>query len=160
MRTVETALYTFDELSEESKEKAIEELHDINMHDSWYEYLYDDALSVGLKITDSNMNPDWAKGSFTESAIDVANAIIVNHGENCGTRILADKFASDYVEIDWDNEDHEEKHSELSEEFRKDLLSEYAELLSKEYDYLTSVESISECIIANGYEFTINGKLA
>jgi hypothetical protein len=45
-------------------------------------------------------------------------------------------------------------------EFLKSLLEDYRIILSKEYDYLTSRESIIETIEANEYEFDENGNIA
>jgi hypothetical protein len=48
---------------------------------------------------------------------------------------------------------------ELESEFEADLISEYAHMLQREYDYLTSEEAIRETIEANDYDFTEDGKL-
>ena len=41
MRTIETVVYNFDELSEEAKKKAIESMADINVDYEWYEFIYE-----------------------------------------------------------------------------------------------------------------------
>jgi hypothetical protein len=42
MRTIETTVYQFKELSDDAKAKALESLYDINLHDDWHEFLIDD----------------------------------------------------------------------------------------------------------------------
>lgn len=42
MRTIEQKIYSFDELSEQAKAKAIESNHDINLYEDWYEHIYED----------------------------------------------------------------------------------------------------------------------
>jgi hypothetical protein len=44
-------VYSYDELSEESQEKAVEELYQINVDfDDWSEYIIDDAKTIGALI--------------------------------------------------------------------------------------------------------------
>jgi hypothetical protein len=47
----------------------------------------------------------------------------------------------------------------MAAEFLCDLLEDYRIILSKEYNYQTSEETIKETIEANDYEFTAEGKL-
>ncbi len=46
MRTIETIVYTFDELTEEAQEKAIENLHDINTGHEWWDFVYEDSKEI------------------------------------------------------------------------------------------------------------------
>ena len=46
MRTIETKVYTFDELSEQAKQKAIENHYDINMHECWHESITEEPTEV------------------------------------------------------------------------------------------------------------------
>jgi len=48
MRTIETKVYPFDELSKEAQQKAIENLYDINIqfHD-WWDHTCEDAKEIG-----------------------------------------------------------------------------------------------------------------
>tara|TARA_R110001632_G_scaffold70752_1_gene164621 strand:- start:11022 stop:11612 length:591 start_codon:yes stop_codon:yes gene_type:complete len=49
MRTITTTktVFTFDELSEEAKETAIEKNYDINTDYEWHEFIYEDAKTIG-----------------------------------------------------------------------------------------------------------------
>ena len=52
MRIKETKVYHFNELSDDAKETAIQELSDINVGYEWWQYNFDDAENIGLKITE------------------------------------------------------------------------------------------------------------
>ena len=169
--TVETKVYPFDELSDEAKQAAIENLYDINVDYAWYEPTYDDAEVIGLVITEFDAN--HCDGQWTEDAEDVAKLIIENHGEDCETRKDAEEFIvqvgraqaifeamrvppydSSYHEFDESDE-----YEELCEEFLAAICEDYSIILQKAYEYLSTEEAIIETIKANEYEFTEAGKL-
>lgn len=72
MRIMETKVYTFDELSESAKKKAIDKLRDINTNYEWYSGIIED-ITVILKIlgfseVDISFSGFWSQGdgaSFT-----------------------------------------------------------------------------------------------
>jgi hypothetical protein len=154
MRTIRIKLYKFNELSESAKEKAIESLSDINVYHDWWQFIYEDAENIGLKITSFDLDRNrHAEGEFTGYAIDTAKDILEEHGKDCETYKTAEKFMSDYYNtLDEDIE-------ELEEEFLKSLLEDYSIMLQTECDYLMSEKAIIETIEANEYEFTQDGKL-
>lgn len=47
MRTIQTIVYNFNELSEGAKQHAIEKLHTINTDYEWYDATFDDAKEIG-----------------------------------------------------------------------------------------------------------------
>lgn len=167
-KTKTITLYSFDELNEEQKQKAIDNLRDINVdYPDWSNIDYDSEL-IGLKIIElQDHRPN--KGEFITSAKDCANAILKEHGEQCETYKTAKSFLDEYLplEKEWtDNEDndgfpfeYENQACELSEEFLKSLLEDYRIMQNKDYEYLTSDESIIETIKANEYLFNANGKI-
>lgn len=172
MRTIETTVYTFDELSDTAKEKAVSQFSDTNVDFDWWHSVYEDAERIGLKITFFDLDRNrHAKGNFIDSGSDCAFKIKNEHGKTCGTFKLAEKFLSDYdslVEkysdgidksiVSYENEyGFDNEADELETEFLKALLEEYSLMLEKEYEYLTSFDAIAETIRANGYEFTIEG---
>lgn len=177
MRTIieETTLYTFEELTEEAQEKAIEGNCYINVeYVDWWDLMYEDAERIGLKITSFDLDRyRHAKGKFLWSALECAESILKEHGENTTTyqtakEYLADRAAlvakySDGINLEIVNEDNEydfdDECDELDQEFLRSLLEDYSILLQNEYEYLTSEEAIKEIFIANEYEFTIDGKL-
>ena len=48
MRIIETKVYTFDELSETVKQKAIENMYNVNLSCEWWEYTYKDARNFDI----------------------------------------------------------------------------------------------------------------
>jgi hypothetical protein len=152
--TTQTEAYKFEELDEKAQEKVIQ-----NLSHDWYDCIYEDAERIGLKITSFDLDRNrHATGKFFKSCEDVADLILKEHGESCDTYKLAKIFKKDIASLSLENED-DEIAEKLYERFEKDLLNEYAFMLQKEYEYLTSREAIIETINANEYEFTKEGKL-
>jgi hypothetical protein len=165
MRTRTTIVYTFAELSEEAKRKALELLYDINVNFDWWEYTYEDAKTIGCEINGFDID----RGSYCElkckDARETARLIVENHGETCGTRKLADEYLKDYTEKM--SESERDEHGDFIEEpdfgdldaaFERALGEEYLSMLRQEYEYQTSEEAILETIEANEYEFTEEGR--
>jgi len=173
MRTIETTVYNFSELSEEAKEKAISYLSDINVDHDWFDYIYDDAKNIGLEITEFDLDrASYAKGNFMYDAKYTADNIIREHGAHCDTAKTAQdylvtlKTETDKVLSEYSNKECPEDYlddfldtEDIDAEFLRSLLEDYRIMLSKEYDYLTSEAAIIETIEANEYEFLDNGKL-
>lgn len=160
--------YSFDELSPEAREHAIEKLWDINVAYDWWRFIYDDAETVGIKITSFDLSYHYCKGEFTESARYTANKILQEHGEVCETYQTANGFmdtlnrfleAADKDEYGELYLSDEQQVEEMELEFLRSILEDYRILLQKDYDYQTSDEAIIETIRANEYEFTENGEL-
>src|ERR1700687_4493128 len=51
MREIMTKLYRFDELTDAAKEKARDWYREDVLDYDWYDYIYEDAKTIGLKIT-------------------------------------------------------------------------------------------------------------
>lgn len=171
MRTVKVNLYSFNELSEEAKEKAIENLRDVNVYGGWWDWISDDAERIGLKIESFDLDRHLhCEISPYVSALECAQNIVNNHGETTDTYKVAEQFLDDHEEpfsryMDESSEDYESSELEdnllyLEEEFFKDMGNEYAKILQIQYEYLYSDEAIIETIEANEYEFTEDGELA
>jgi hypothetical protein len=170
MKTIEIKLYKFSELSEEIKENAVNHLCDINVDFDWWDYIYDDAKTIGLKINEFGLDRyRHATGNFLFSACEVAQNIFNNHGEFCKTYKTAKLFIKDWQSVfneymDETNEKYESTESEnelmeLEDNFLNSLLEDYSIILQNEYEYRTSNEAIIETIEANEYYFTKEGKL-
>ena len=174
MRTVETQVYKFAELSEDAKEMAVSLLSDINVRDEWWDSVYEDAARIGLHIEGFGLDRSrHAVGSFVLAADDVARAILSEHGDVCDTWALATAFLSSRDELvqrysdgvntsvvaEGNEYDFDNELDELEAEFLSDLLEEYSLMLQRECEYLQSDEVIIETIEANEYEFTESGKL-
>lgn len=170
MKTVSVTVYTFSELSEQAKQKALNNFADINVCYDWWIATYEDAAQIGLKITsfdlDRNRN---AKGHFTISAAEVAANIFSNHGHECETYKTAERFMeywqpvfNDYMNEESENYESgelEDTLSDLENDFLNSLLEDYSIMLQEDSEYLQSEAAIIETIEANDYQFTADGKL-
>lgn len=170
MKTISINLYSFNELSKEAQNKALCKLATINVEHEWWDSIYEDAKNIGLEITsfdiDRNRN---SQGELTLNTLEVAQNIINNHGEECGTYKLSKLFLEEHAPVfadymdenseGYESAENEYKLSDLESGFKNDLLTEYANMLQKECDYLMSDEAIIETIEANEYTFEENGTL-
>lgn len=173
MKEVKIKLYQFSELSEKAQRNAIEEFGDINVDHSEWDNTIEDAKEIGLKIIsldDHRQN----EGEFMYSAIETADLIKSNHGENCETYKTAVNFMdewsktvekySDGVDKDKVSEENENEFDSIAYDLEKDflhsLLEDYRILRNKNFEYLTSEEAIKETIEANEYFFFADGELA
>jgi len=171
MKTIEVNLFKFEELSEESQQRTLEKLWDINLDYDWWESTYEDAKNVGIKIDGFDIYRGYCKIDNYDSWNEVADKIISEHGDSCETYKYAKEFLenrddlvskySDGVkldEVDEDNEyDFDEELDELEEEFKSDLSNAYLNILRDDYEYRSSEEAIKESIIVNGYYFLEGG---
>lgn len=171
MKQVTISLYSFDELNEDAKQKAIEKLYNINVDLDWWESTYEDAVNIGLKIKEFDIDrASFVRGEFINSANFTANAIMKEHGKDCETYKTASTFIQAGEDIvtnakeqgkDGDEEYwFEDEIEEIEEEFLKSLCEDYRIILQKEYEYLTGKEAIIETIQANEYNFTSDGILS
>lgn len=94
MRTEEIRIYTFAELSDDAKEKAIEACRDYNIHESWYEFTYEDFKNMceifGIDIHEKRRNTPsiyfsgfWSQGdgSSFDADVDILKFIAAVNGE-------------------------------------------------------------------------------
>lgn len=160
MRTIETTLYKYSELSEAGKQKARESLSNINVGFGWWNYTYEDAAEIGLKINGFDID----RGRYVEAdlifgAMESIKKVLENHGPDCDTTKTAKCFLDLYNEIAPEMRDYD-----WLMDFECDYLDAmcdcYLTILRDEYEYQTSEEAVIEAIEANGYEFTDDGKLA
>ena len=174
MKTVTITLYKFDELPAEAQEKAISRYCNFNVDYEWWDSLYDDAWDINLKITEFDLDRKYdIKGSLMYDALDTVDLIRSNHGSNTDTYQLADQYLADYNKIldkycdtrDINDipadryDDFEDELEPYNEQFEEDLLDCYWRMLIDEYEYQTSEEQIKESLIANEYDFTIDGEI-
>lgn len=170
MRTITTTktVYSFDELSKQAQRKAIEwYLVNCACVDSWWDYVYDDAKEVLLKITSFDIDRgNNITGEFIEDAEACARKIIQTHGISCSTYRTADAYMDQLLAIQASavdgalSEDEEEMLEVIADEFLKDILEDYLSNLRSEYEYQMSEENAIESLEANEYEFTIEGNIA
>ena len=155
MRQVTTTVYKFSELSESAQDKALDQLGDINVNHDWYQYTYDDANAIGLRIDSFDTGrSNSIEGALTMDAYEVMALIQKEHGESAPTYKLAQEFL-----LRNKAEDGSDEKEALEKEFEYALLEEYLSMLRGEVEYLQSREAIIESLEANDYEFTKEGSL-
>ena len=170
MKTVKVNVYKFSELSEQAKEKARNWWREGGLDYKWWNFIYDDAKRIGLKITSFDLDRNrHAKGDFLLAANEVAANIFKEHGEQCETYKTATQFMeewqpvfNDYMDengVNYESEMLEGHLMELEEEFLSSLLEDYSIMLQNEYEYMCSDEYVNEAITINEYDFTEDGSI-
>lgn len=159
MRIIETKAYQFEELDEQTKEKAIDNCRYMNIDDGfWYEFIKEDLNSVGIELRSFDID----RGSFAEIHLEdfyeTCDLILKWHGENRETYKIAERYIKEYNEI------HQHIHDDdaiecIDEEYQKEFSEEVLLMLRREFEHITSDEHIIEMFQANEYEFTEQGKL-
>jgi hypothetical protein len=170
MRTEEIKIYTFDELSDEAKEKAREWYRRGALDYEWWDYVYENAARCGIKITGFDIDRGDISGERKGTFLDTAHAIIKEHGETCETHKTAQAFIAEVTPLEKELEDAEgkdeamaklrqlgDKISRLEDDFFHEILECYLIMLRNEANYLLSDEQVDESILSNGYEFTEDG---
>ena len=152
MKTKTIQIYEFNELSESAQESALNEVRQGNYGYDWFEYVYEDAETIGLHLTGFDLDRNrHAKGNFKDSA-------------ECWA-YLADRFNTiEKAPLNEDGELESEYNldsdlNDLDAEFLRSILEDYAMQLQKESEYLDSKEHLLEMIDCNGYTFTEYGKI-
>ena len=171
MEEITIKTYSVQELSEEAKEKAIDELWSINVDYDWWNYIYFDAEDIGCKITSFDMDRGEIGFEFTSEAEKVAQNILktlIPDRDKYKTAQLflesqnrtLDKYCNNAGEFQEDQEyEFEQEIKDIEEDFRQALGEDFLSSLRKEYEWLVSEESIIETIKANDYNFTESGEL-
>lgn len=95
MRTIQTTVYTFAELSEKSKDNAVQNLWDINLRHDWWDSMYDDAKNVGISIGGFNLDRGRSIDLEVDDYQETANKILKEHGETCDTHKNAMQFIAE-----------------------------------------------------------------
>jgi hypothetical protein len=167
METREYTVYKFNELPEEAQEKALENLYDINVHHDWWDFIYADAETIGLRITAFDIDRgSYLEADELEGAQDIAKKILKEHGEKCDTHQTAKNFLDEVKPFEYLTDDDDEKNDgdadkleELETEFLRAIKEDFLSILRQEYEYRTGEEAIKETIEANDYDFTADGKI-
>lgn len=165
MREIKVKLYRYDELNEEAKERALEWFSNACSNDEWWDYTYEDAENVGLKITSFDCDRgNSITGEIITSAPQVIQDILAEHGKTCDTYKTAKSYKSTFKRLeemrDEDHPDFEDEFEKAEKELLHDLLEDYLVTLRHEVEYMQGREYLEEGIRANEYEFLEDGKRA
>lgn len=163
METRTYKVYKFKELTEDQQQKVIGRYYDINVDHEWWDYLYDDAKNIGIKIDGFDLGGRQSiEGDLIDSVADCIKKIKDQHGKTCETYKTALRYEKEAKRLfklqDWTDEEYTAQEN-LNHEFKTDILEDYFQLLRKEYEYLTSEEAITETLEINEYDFTEDGKI-
>jgi hypothetical protein len=171
MRTETINIYKFDELSDKAKDRARDWWRQGALDNDWWEFLYDDAKQVGLKITSFDTGRSYEiDGDFIGTPEETADKILAEHGDRCGTWAEANAYKKTLAEFmataekDEDGElatyALENEREDIGREFLRALLEVYLVMLRSEEEYLLSDAVADELLVVNEYEFTEDGKPA
>lgn len=165
--------YKFDELDPIAKNVALEQYRGIHVeHFDWYCNVIDDAKSMGLVITEFDIDRTFEiSGDFVEDATFTANKIVSEYSYfepvNTCKQFLQDrdeliKKYSDGVDLSKVSEDNEwefdKECDELESEFLQSLLQDYLTILRNEFEFITSDDVVKEWIIDLDIEFNEDGE--
>lgn len=164
MKEVTIQTYKFSELSDDAKQKAIEKHLDILSFYEWWDFIYDDAKRLGLKINSFDLYPRTIDITFEDDPDNVANAIQEEWGDGTDLHIYAKEYLSRYkqivelVEKDIEWESASDEINELNDYFLQKIGRCFLSFLQSEYEWRTSSEAIGEELEINDYEFTADGR--
>ena len=153
MRTEEINIYQFSELSEDAKQKALENLSDINLGYEWWESTFYDAKQVGIEITGFDIYRRYiiTKKINLEFTCD---EILKNHGETCETYSLAENVLKKYSITEWRKERIEYFLQKLKDA-NPDFFEEWPEKEIERYNLWDSIlDDVVEQIKELETEFT------
>ena len=160
--------FTFDQLSDSAKQKARDWWIECSMGDKWWDSTYEDAKMSGLEITGFDLDRSkHAEGKIENvSHKQCAKLILENHGDQCKTYNTALTFLAQYVLEETNTSAADEGWGELAEglqdlcdQFLKDILSNYADMLQSEYEYLASDKAANEALEIGCYSFDEDGNV-
>jgi len=177
-------VYKFDELSKEVQEKVLEKHSNINVDYDWWDFVYEDydekLEKMGFISPDKSFSGFWSQGdgaSFS-AGVDVEKYLkskklgnkykkVINafNDGTFSTKIVTrgnyshSGTMSDETYNTMDNEGLGYEVSEMILKDAKDMADKLYKDLEKEYDGLTSEESIKDTLEANEYEFKADGSM-
>jgi hypothetical protein len=166
-------LYSFNELSEDAKDKALRDYQQGNMYrDFWHEDIQEDAKMISAEIKEWDIYRGICKIEFLQGIEFTVYKILKNHGESCETYKLAKEYNKDFdllvakysngIKTDIVDEENEEEFDEeikdLEMNFKHALEEEYLSKLTMEYEWFYSNGYAIEYFNDMDYKFLENGE--
>ncbi len=172
--TTETKAYKFDELSDEAKDKAIEQFminDDFPQGQEALDSIKALAAHFGGKMYDWNI--DWANSSYSDAKFDMPEDMdpkdiyaklkalgtfnrrtLRGHGDCALTGVCYDETAIDGFRWAWYREKERDLNVLMQAAFRS-----WLKAIHEEFDYQHTHEAFRETCEANDYEFTEDGEM-
>jgi hypothetical protein len=190
--TTVTKVYEFDELGKKAQEKALAELHYINVDYEWHANSIGDFITIldnigvdtlkenlqfsgfssqgdGLSFTGyyyyckgalAWIKSEWPKWTALHNAVLSLQEIQRKHFYRISGNIVRYNHRYSHSKtVEFEGSDYSEEIEREITDILRDIMDAFYRQLDEEYDYFTSDECIKESIFANGYEFTIEGKM-
>jgi hypothetical protein len=181
MRTIETTVYKYDELSDSAKESARNLYLRDGLQYDWWNSVYDDFNSICKIIGIVDVKPQFS--GFSSQGDGASFAGYYSYGKGSLAKLreyapqdtelheVAESIAAIQRKAFYGLSERIETRGRYCHEYsmacdNAELLEQFRRLarwlyksLESEYDYLTSAECVAETIRANDYEFTESGKI-
>ena len=181
MRKMTVTVYSFAELSDDAKERALNEFRDINVEFNWWECSFDTIRTagklLGLEIREIQFDTDsycmfdahyrYARGAVKAVRDEFPHATDLHKVAKDLQALQKRHFYSLSCAITEGRSMNQYSCFRFGEDYEcedlGDIIDDFAHwariLLRDEYEYLTSDEAVKEMIEANEYEFDEAGNL-
>lgn len=148
MREITLQIYSFEELSEEAKQKALDNhrFSSVECYE-WWEHVYEEAARDGVAIREFN-----TYNSSIHLVIQDIEKLIANRHDEFALMLMAEL---DEEKADPYYDDYSHAFHVAAETYCKKY---YLNALQTEYDYLTSDSIVAEFLDANDYSFLEDGR--
>ena len=158
MRTIETTIYTFDELSDKSKERAIQHMRQISDYPWFDECLnslraFCDEFSV--KVTDYTLSDCYRASISTDATHNHFRGVRLSSFDR---EAMPTGFCFD-CDLRYTFHDEFKRTGDAYHAFET-AIEAFLCAVKRDIEWQFSDECITENIQANSYEFTENGEMA
>lgn len=158
MRTIETTVFTFDELPERAKERAINKMREITEY-PWFTECKDSLRAFcekfSVKVTDYCLSNDYRAFVSTDATAKHFRGVKLSSFDR---EAMPTGFCFD-CELRYTFYDEFKRTGDAKQAFET-AIEVFVSAVSKDIDYYFTDEAIVESIQANDYEFTEMGELA
>ena len=177
VREVTFKVYQFDELSEEVKEKVLDDCRFIMVeYFNWWEFVYKDAENIGLEIVEFDLDRRYIRMKLKENILSSIEEALNYFNKDSNEYKIAKGYYDEIMKLK-DSEEVKEYlkdnpeddpydaiynlnlGEEFEDEYVKDMSRFFLKMLEEEVEYLTSDEAIIKMFEANDYEFFETGKV-
>ena len=177
VREVTFKVYQFDELSEEVKEKVLDDNRYVAVdYFDWYCDVYSDAEEIGFKIEEFDLYRKYIKVRLNTSVLDSIEKAMEYFSNDSKPFTIAKSYydeimklkdseeVKEYLEENPDDDPYDAIYNmslddKFYDEYVNDMKWVFLELLEDEFNYLTSDEFIIDMFEANDYDFFETGKV-